>query len=91
MDIEPLVPLPSKSVGNKRLCEKARAANDAGLRSGGGPNDNSKAKQRDTSNAVKRGTFLTRLDTSYLRRTCREHVCAAAGKKNVGRAAATAD
>jgi len=49
MDIEPLVPLPSKSVGNKRLCEKARAANDAGLRSGGGPNDNRKTKKGDTS------------------------------------------
>jgi len=49
MDIEPLVPLPSKSVGNKRLCEKARAANDAGLRSGGGPNDNRETKKGDTS------------------------------------------
>ncbi len=29
MDIEPPVPLPSKSVENQRLCEKAGAANDA--------------------------------------------------------------
>src|SRR6267143_5034505 len=38
----------------------------AGLRSGGGPNDNNKAKKGDTSNEVKRGTFLMRLDISSL-------------------------
>jgi len=34
-----------------------------GLRSGGGPHDNNKAKKGDTSNEVKKGTFLTRFDT----------------------------
>ena len=35
----------------------------AGLRSGGGPTTTARQKKGDTSNEVKRGTFLTRLDT----------------------------